>query len=473
VTRTQRRAVLAVVAVFVAAPFLLAGGLAVFRAIHSPWPEPVPGVRLDPRVPFLAPGDPVPTNDAFHILVSFTNLLADMKGPRIWPTHEWQRFEAGGIASGPFPGLERLVNHVSNQWPHWDRAADMPGGRAPEPDCAYGGGARLLGGCFLPLRIDGLAASNQWSAVLRACRSGLRNSRHIRMGQTLVHHFTGMEVGARTVRSIERCICLHDVPACALDGFALMLAEHDTDRPPLAEALRGELHFALKCASDVYRLPEDEWYFTMADHGHELLHCAVGRMVLRIAGSTPERSRRHVMASYSHLILCMERPDFGRHDPACRLVWTPESIFAQEPPLSGEFLVDDPIGAEMMLWLTPTVWSLAWAVHTEDALLRGVRTLVAIERFRRANGGSAPESLGTLVPAWLPAVPADPFDPDGGPLRYVPGRAPWLLYSVGTNGVDDTARGPDGAPSTNDMHFGRAYLDQLRAFLTNTNAPKQ
>jgi hypothetical protein len=102
-----------------------------------------------------------------------------------------------------------------------------------------------------------------------------------------------------------------------------------------------------------------------------------------------------------------------------------------------------------------------------------VRTLVAIERFRRANGGSAPESLGTLVPAWLPAVPADPFDPDGGPLRYVPGRAPWLLYSVGTNGVDDTARAPDGAPSTNDMHFGRAYLDQLRAFLTNTNAPKQ
>jgi hypothetical protein len=282
-----------------------------------------------------------------------------------------------------------------------------------------------------------------------------------------------MEVGARTVRSIERCICLHDVPACALDGFALMLAEHDTDRPPLAEALRGELHFALKCASDVYRLPEDEWYFTMADHGHELLHCAVGRMVLRIAGSTPERSRRHVMASYSHLILCMERPDFGRHDPACRLVWTPESIFAQEPPLSGEFLVDDPIGAEMMLWLTPTVWSLAWEVHTEDAVLRGVRTLVAIERFRRANGGSAPESLGTLVPAWLPAVPADPFDPDGGPLRYVPGHSRLLLYSVGTNGVDDTARGPDGAPSTNDMHFGRAYLDQLRAFLTNTNAPKQ
>ncbi len=469
-TRTQRRAVLAAVAVFVAAPFLLAGGLAVFRAIHSPWPEPVPGVRLEPRVPFLAPGDPVPTNDAFHALMSFSSLLFDMKGPRVWPTAEWRRFEAGGIASGPFPGLERFANHVSNRWQHWDLAADMPRGRAPEPDGAYGGGAHLLGSCFLPLRIGGLAVSNQWSEVLSACRSGLRNSRHIRTGQTLVHHFSGMRIGSEAVRSIERCMCLHDVPDGALDGFAPMLAEHDMDRPPLAEAIRSELHYALRCARDVYRLPEDEWYFTMADHGHELLRCTVGRMALRIAGSTPERSRRHLMATYSHLILSMERPDFGRHDPACRLVWTPESIFAQEPPLSGEFLVDDPIGAEMTLFLTPSVWILALKAHTEDALLRGVRTLVAIERFRRASGGAAPESLGALVPAWLPAVPADPFDPNGGPLRYVPGRAPMLLYSVGTNGVDDTARAPDGAPSTNDMHFGRAYLDQLRAFLANTNA---
>jgi hypothetical protein len=51
--------------------------------------------------------------------------------------------------------------------------------------------------------------------------------------------------------------------------------------------------------------------------------------------------------------------------------------------------------------------------------------------------GGLPETLGELVPAYLPAVPADPFAPDGAPLRYQREGGEAVLYSVGWDGKDD------------------------------------
>ena len=62
-------------------------------------------------------------------------------------------------------------------------------------------------------------------------------------------------------------------------------------------------------------------------------------------------------------------------------------------------------------------------------------TALAVERYRRAHGGAAPDSLDALVPAFMPAVPMDPFS--GKPLVYKREAAGYLLYSVDTNRVDD------------------------------------
>lgn len=70
---------------------------------------------------------------------------------------------------------------------------------------------------------------------------------------------------------------------------------------------------------------------------------------------------------------------------------------------------------------------------TVDLLL--LRTACALERHRHAHG-SFPRSLDALVPAFLEAVPKDPFT--GKPLGYTPtpdGR--FTLYSVGSDGTDD------------------------------------
>jgi hypothetical protein len=60
--------------------------------------------------------------------------------------------------------------------------------------------------------------------------------------------------------------------------------------------------------------------------------------------------------------------------------------------------------------------------------------MIALERFRRARG-RWPERLSELVPAYLRELPVDPFD--GRPLRYRRLADSVIVYSIGSNGIDD------------------------------------
>jgi hypothetical protein len=61
-------------------------------------------------------------------------------------------------------------------------------------------------------------------------------------------------------------------------------------------------------------------------------------------------------------------------------------------------------------------------------------TALAVERYRLKHD-RLPEKLSQLVPEFLPAVPADPYD--GRPLRYVIHEDGYTVYSVGGDGMDD------------------------------------
>jgi hypothetical protein len=61
-------------------------------------------------------------------------------------------------------------------------------------------------------------------------------------------------------------------------------------------------------------------------------------------------------------------------------------------------------------------------------------TAVAMTRYR-LDHGMLPSHLGDLVPAYLDAVPIDPFD--GKPLRLAIKNNQWIIYSVGPDRVDD------------------------------------
>ncbi len=77
--------------------------------------------------------------------------------------------------------------------------------------------------------------------------------------------------------------------------------------------------------------------------------------------------------------------------------------------------------------------------------LDAMRTLIAIEQFRRKSG-HYPNKLAELVPELLPEIPTDYFD--GEPLRYMKTDEGYLLYSIGVDRDDDGGREPEeGDPS--------------------------
>jgi hypothetical protein len=82
----------------------------------------------------------------------------------------------------------------------------------------------------------------------------------------------------------------------------------------------------------------------------------------------------------------------------------------------------------------PPVSMLARACWRSVAEMRCAAMGIACERFRMKHG-HWPESLASLVPDYLPAVPLDPFD--GKPLKMKSLADGVVIYSIGLDGTDD------------------------------------
>jgi hypothetical protein len=90
--------------------------------------------------------------------------------------------------------------------------------------------------------------------------------------------------------------------------------------------------------------------------------------------------------------------------------------------------------------ITPSfgAWQLTYVLPvagTNLAIRRTAIAALAIERFRRAHAGQGPPSLDALVPAFLAAVPLDPYD--GTPLKYKLDADSYVVYSVDRDRADD------------------------------------
>ncbi|TWU28317.1 hypothetical protein Pla144_16040 [Bythopirellula polymerisocia] len=110
-------------------------------------------------------------------------------------------------------------------------------------------------------------------------------------------------------------------------------------------------------------------------------------------------------------------------------------------------------------------WS-SYAYYNSDRRNRAVLRLLQLEfalRAWKAEHHEWPESLAELVPAIIPAVPIDPFSPDGKPLQYVRIDDGFVLYSVGQNEIDEGGTIPDDDgsgyrdPATGDLRLDIHY----------------
>lgn len=77
----------------------------------------------------------------------------------------------------------------------------------------------------------------------------------------------------------------------------------------------------------------------------------------------------------------------------------------------------------------------AFAATARNAAQRDLVLCAIAARQYQASRGEPPASLAALVPEFLPAVPADPFD--GRPLRLIADGEGLTFYSVGSDQKDD------------------------------------
>lgn len=86
------------------------------------------------------------------------------------------------------------------------------------------------------------------------------------------------------------------------------------------------------------------------------------------------------------------------------------------------------------LLMVPALTSFSETVNRNEAHRDATRAAVAIERFRLGQG-RLPMTLDELMPEYLEPLPTDPYN--SASLRYLLNSGEYVVYSVGSNLVDD------------------------------------
>ena len=100
--------------------------------------------------------------------------------------------------------------------------------------------------------------------------------------------------------------------------------------------------------------------------------------------------------------------------------------------------------ANVLIWDVQAAQAAAVTARMRlHAWLEATRVGVAVTGYHFEHG-RYPESLDALVPTYLDRLPADPFGPEGGVLRYRVTRKGAMIYSVGSDGNDDEGQPVSG-----------------------------
>lgn len=143
----------------------------------------------------------------------------------------------------------------------------------------------------------------------------------------------------------------------------------------------------------------------------------VGRVVLH---PFLLRSERRALHSFEGAIEVAQRPWPDRWTALVKAQHSLLERLRQHPPTLLDRL-EDPYGA-----IVPFSQYLLWQSAHELAARRLVAAALAVERYRRAHGGSPPASI---------AASEDPFS--GRPLIYKKEAGAYVIYSIDMNGMDD------------------------------------
>jgi hypothetical protein len=337
------------------------------------------------------------------------------------------------------------------------RAAHMPDGRmpvAPPPGFASKSFSRALEiqkvvDCVLFPQLVVQVADGDSDGALESARAILFASRPLHSSPIFLDNLVGTTCRYFAAKGIERILAYSEPTPQALDSL-LRALQPDAQRSVFLESFRCERAILEEIvrAYDEGRLTRDE------------LELYLGPLSL----STGWRALDKVL---THL----RRSDF-RHNATVKLrylTWVIERM-RESPdilPLHADEL------SEKLAALPPNLdivtWKFVDGERQEEAIFRCAVVAVAAERFRQMNG-NWPTALTELVPAFLSAIPPDPFDVK--PLRLAKRPDGIVIYSIGANMKDDGgAIAQEMAPKATDLGIRLWDVERRRKQTVNQKQP--
>ena len=113
-------------------------------------------------------------------------------------------------------------------------------------------------------------------------------------------------------------------------------------------------------------------------------------------------------------------------------IWASQTNFASRVQKCWD------VDYSLLLWPEAKLTRMFDGNARQLAGLANAQAAVAIERWRLVHPGQLPDTLSELVPAYITAVPQDPYD--GQPVRYKKPPVGYVVYSVGLGWTDQGER---------------------------------
>jgi hypothetical protein len=254
--------------------------------------------------------------------------------------------------------------------------------------------------------------------ALTTCRQILATARAAQTDPMLISGLVCIAIRAIAVGKLERVLAQSE-PSDAALAKAQRDLEAEAARPMFLDMLRGE-----RALVEDFVRAVDEGRMTreQADQfggGVQKVtgYATIDRWLHRLrGGGWRKRAAAATLRYQTALIEIVKQSPDALHDRSAGVA----ALHAGLPRAVREWI--------------PALDKATEADRRSQAMLRSAIAAVAAERFRRARG-RWPESIAELVPAYLAAVPRDPYD--GRPLRLRRLADGLVIYSVGSDLADD------------------------------------
>jgi hypothetical protein len=180
----------------------------------------------------------------------------------------------------------------------------------------------------------------------------------------------------------------------------------------------------------------------------EVYDCLEAGDLERLTGGEDVMGIKYSKTTFGKAEVWLKAPWF-RENHARALEWTTRAVENARLPEAEQSAAFEQLRRDILRTHTGGLDSIRWGLARGNVIkyqpvakaslrmhaeLRCAAAALAAERYRLAKG-EWPESLHGLVPAYLPAVPKDPFSGEALRLRRVEDGL--VIYSVGEDGKDD------------------------------------